>query len=70
MTQRRLAGYFLGLRDYRSVLQLQEQLMAARIAGTVGDTVLFAKYSGNDVVIDGEEHLIMREEDILAIVDR
>ena len=36
----------------------------------VGDTVLFAKYSGNDVVIDGEEHLIMREEDILAIVDR
>ena len=35
-----------------------------------GDTVLFAKYSGNDVVLDGEEHLIMREEDILAIIER
>lgn len=35
-----------------------------------GDTVLFAKYSGNEVVLDGEQHLIMREEDILAIIDR
>lgn len=35
-----------------------------------GDTVLFAKYSGNDIKIDGEDHLIMREEDILAILDR
>jgi chaperonin GroES len=35
-----------------------------------GDTVLFAKYSGSDVVLDGEEHLIMREEDILAIIER
>jgi chaperonin GroES len=34
-----------------------------------GDTVLFAKYSGNDIKIDGAEHLILREEDILAIVD-
>jgi chaperonin GroES len=35
----------------------------------VGDRVLFNKYSGNDIKISGEEHLIMREEDILAIVD-
>ena len=35
----------------------------------VGDTVLFAKYSGNEIKIDGAEHLILREEDILAIVD-
>jgi len=34
----------------------------------VGDTVLFAKYSGSDIKIEGEDHLIMREEDILAIV--
>lgn len=33
-----------------------------------GDKVLFSKYSGTDVKIDGEEHLIMREEDILAVV--
>ncbi len=34
-----------------------------------GDRVLFGKYSGNEVKIDGVEHLIMREEDILAIID-
>lgn len=34
-----------------------------------GDRVLFSKYSGNEVKIDGEEHLIMREEELLAIID-
>src|SRR5262249_33420366 len=34
-----------------------------------GDKILFSKYSGNDVKIEGEEHLILREEDILAIVE-
>jgi chaperonin GroES len=34
-----------------------------------GDKVLFAKYSGSEVKIDGEEHLILREEDILAVVE-
>ncbi len=34
-----------------------------------GDRVLFSKYSGTEVKIDGEEHLIMREDDILAIID-
>ena len=33
-----------------------------------GDRVLFGKYSGNEIMVDGVEHLIMREEDILAIV--
>jgi len=33
----------------------------------VGDVVLFGKYSGSEVKIDGEDHLIMREDDILAI---
>ena len=33
-----------------------------------GDKVLFGKYSGSEVEVDGEEHLIIREEDILAIV--
>jgi chaperonin GroES len=32
-----------------------------------GDRVLFSKYSGTEVKIDGEEHLIMREDDILAV---
>ncbi len=35
----------------------------------VGDTILFGKYSGSKVELDGEEHLIMREEDILGVVE-
>jgi chaperonin GroES len=34
----------------------------------VGDRVLFAKYGGTEVKIDGEEHLMMREDDILAVI--
>ena len=34
-----------------------------------GDKVLFSKYSGSEIKIDGDEHLIMREEDILAVLD-
>lgn len=33
-----------------------------------GDTVLFGKYAGNEVKLDGKEYLIMREEDILGIL--
>jgi len=33
----------------------------------VGDTVVYSKYSGTEIKIDGEEHLILRESDILAI---
>ncbi|UCB47913.1 MAG: co-chaperone GroES [Deltaproteobacteria bacterium] len=34
-----------------------------------GDRILFGKYAGTDIKIEGEEHLIMREEDIIAIVE-
>jgi chaperonin GroES len=34
-----------------------------------GDKVLFSKYSGTEVKIDGDEHLIMREDDLLAVID-
>jgi chaperonin GroES len=34
-----------------------------------GDRVLFGKYSGTEVKIDGEEHLILREEDILGVIE-
>jgi len=34
-----------------------------------GDRILFGKYTGNEVKIDGEDHLILREEDVLAIVE-
>ena len=35
----------------------------------VGDRILFGKYSGNEVKIDGEDYLILREEDVLAILE-
>ena len=36
---------------------------------SAGDRVLFGKYSGTEVKIDGEEHLILREDDVLAVVE-
>ena len=35
---------------------------------SVGDKVLYGKYSGTDVTLDGDEYLILRESDILAII--
>ena len=35
-----------------------------------GDRILFGKYSGTEVKIDGEEHLILREEDILGVIEK
>jgi chaperonin GroES len=35
-----------------------------------GDKILFGKYSGTEVKIDGVEHLIMREDDILGIIEK
>ncbi len=34
-----------------------------------GDTILFAKYSGTEIKLDGEEHVILREDDVLGIVE-
>jgi chaperonin GroES len=34
-----------------------------------GDTILFGKYSGQEIKVDGEEYLIMREDEVLAILD-
>jgi len=36
----------------------------------VGDRILFGKYSGTEVKIDGEEHVIMREDDILGVIEK
>jgi chaperonin GroES len=35
-----------------------------------GDTILFGKYSGQEVTLDGEQYLILREADVLAVMDR
>ena len=34
-----------------------------------GDTILFGKYSGQEIKIEGEEYLIMREDEVLAVID-
>ena len=36
---------------------------------SVGDNILFGKYSGTEVKVDGEELLVMREEDIMAVIE-
>jgi len=36
---------------------------------TVGDRVLFGKYSGTEIKLDGEEYLILREDDILGVIE-
>jgi chaperonin GroES len=36
----------------------------------VGDRILFAKYAGTDIKIGGEEHMIMREEEVLGIIEK
>ena len=35
-----------------------------------GDRILFARYAGSEVKIDGEEHLMMREDEVLAIIEK
>ena len=35
-----------------------------------GDRILFAKYAGTEVKIDGEEHLMMREDEALAVIEK
>jgi chaperonin GroES len=36
----------------------------------VGDRILFGKYGGNEVKVDGEELLVLREEDIMAVIEK
>ena len=49
--------------------KLAENGTRTPLAVKKGDMVLFNKYAGTEVKLDGIEHLVMREEDILAIID-
>ncbi len=42
----------------------------AEMSLSVGDRILFGKYTGDEVKLDGVEHLILKEEDVLAVVER
>ena len=41
----------------------------AELGVTAGDRILFSKYAGTDVNVDGDEHIIIREDDVLAIYE-
>ncbi len=49
--------------------KIQEDGKLRKLDVKAGDKILFSKYSGNDIKIDGTEHLILREEDILAVLE-
>ncbi|OGP70890.1 MAG: co-chaperone GroES [Deltaproteobacteria bacterium RBG_13_60_28] len=49
--------------------KMSEQGQRMTLQVKAGDKVLFGKYSGNEIKVEGEEYLMMREEDILAIIE-
>ena len=49
--------------------KIQENGSLRKLEIKAGDKVLFTKYSGSDIKIDGVEHLILREDDVLAVID-
>ena len=50
--------------------KIQEDGKVRLMAVKVGDIVLFGKYSGTEVKVDGQELLVMREEDLIAVVEK
>jgi len=50
--------------------KVNDQGTLVKLEVKVGDRVLFGKYSGNEVKLDGEDRLIMREEDILCVLEK
>jgi chaperonin GroES len=49
--------------------KIQDDGSLRKLEVKAGDKILFSKYSGNDIKIDGTEHLILREDDVLAVLE-
>jgi chaperonin GroES len=49
--------------------KIQENGSLRKLEVKAGDKILFSKYSGNEIKMDGTEHLILREDDILAVIE-
>jgi chaperonin GroES len=49
--------------------KVQENGSLRKLEVKAGDKILFSKYSGSDIKIDGTEHLILREDDVLAVLE-
>jgi chaperonin GroES len=58
-------GKIVAVGDGKTLENGEKQALVVK----VGDRVLFGKYAGTEITIDGEEQLIMREDDIIAIVE-
>jgi chaperonin GroES len=50
--------------------KVQEDGKVRKLEVKAGDKVLFSKYSGNEIKIDGEEHLILKEDDVLCVLEK
>ena len=50
--------------------KVQQDGTVRKLEVKVGDRVLFGKYNGNEITLDGEERLVIREDDILGIIDQ
>jgi chaperonin GroES len=48
---------------------VQEDGSVRKLEVKAGDKILFSKYSGNDIKIDGADHLILKEDDVLAVLE-
>ena len=64
-TEKPIRGEVIAVGNGKSNEQGQKVAMDLK----VGDKVLFGKYSGTEVKVDGEELLVMREDDIMAVVE-
>ena len=49
--------------------KIQDDGSLRKLEVKAGDKILFSKYSGSDIKIDGTEHLILREDDVLAVIE-
>jgi chaperonin GroES len=49
--------------------KLQDDGALRKLEVKAGDKILFAKYSGSDIKMDGVEHMILREDDILGVIE-
>ena len=50
--------------------KIQDDGTVRKLDVKVGDRILFGKYSGTEVKIDGEERLIIREDDVLGVIEK
>ena len=50
--------------------KIQDNGSLRKLEVKAGDKVLFSKYSGNEIKIDGVDHLILREDDILGVLEK